>query len=61
MHKEILSISGCRYFITFNNTLILPDPEPPLKFYKDSQEYKTDLNYDLVRVVDHNFSSLVSL
>ena len=30
MHKKFLSIFGRRCFTKFNNTLVFPDPEPPV-------------------------------
>ena len=39
---------------------IFPDPETPkLRFYKDGQEYKANLDYDLLWLIDHNFSLLL--
>ena len=46
----------------FSNTLVLPDPKPPvIKILKDGREYKAKLACDLFRLIHHNFSSLFKI
>ena len=60
-YKWILSTSDCSFFIKFNNTFAFPDPEPPIIkiLINDGQEYKANSDYDLFRVIEHNFSLLL--
>ena len=51
MYLQILSIFGRICFIKFNNTLVLPDPEPPIiKILKACSECKPNFGCDLVLI-----------
>ena len=50
------------WFIKFSNSLVMPDPETPMiQSYKDSWEYKANLDCVLFWLIGHSFSSSSSV